>query len=243
MFRKKEVLMNKVDESGNAGGGAGLPESMKTESNTNADQGGQASGENSQGSAEGETGNVDSSNLKAEVEALRKEKESLLSKRDEILNEKKTLQQKLKEIEASKTKEALEKAEANGDIEAKLAILERELEKERTRAEEFESKEAQRREKLLMDAKKAQFLKELGADVRHPKHLQDVDWSKVIQNEDGTWNKEGLTQAVEDFRTEFGHCIKENTKESLDQSAPKGTSTRKEETFADRLKKGGSAII
>lgn len=232
-------LMNKVeDESSSAG--AGMPESMK---GNNTDAGQQpASGEKPEGSAEGKQEDVDVNSLKAELESLRKERETLLGKKDEILSEKKSLQQKLKEIEQEKTKSALEKAEASGDLEAKLAIIEKELEKERARAEEFETKETQRKEKLLMDAKKAAFLKELGADVKHPKHLQDVNWSKVIQNEDGTWNKEGISQAVEEFRTDFGHCVKESTKESLDQSAAKGATHKKDESFEDRLKKAGSAL-
>lgn len=235
MFKRSHLKMNKAGEE--AGGGTGntpdsptVPESFQApEPKAEAKP-----DETPEPKEDDKGGDQKSTEIQAKLDQAQKEKEVALA-------EKQALQKKMADIEDGKTKEELAKAEADGDLDAKVAILEKQLAKEKELGDNYQEKFEGMQTKLLMDAKKAEFIKELGADLNNAKDLDRVNWSKVIQNEDGTWNKEGVSQAVEEFRTDYAHCVKSSTKE-LDQSSAKVNTQTKELSFAERAKQGGIAL-
>jgi hypothetical protein len=237
MFKRSYRKMNKAGEEAGGGSPADFI-NAKAQEGAGQDTDGSGNATNTEGDAGSEGKGQEDIDYKAMVEQLAKEKESLVNKNQEILGKLKSTKEKVSEYEKSLVAKEKEQAEADGNTEKLLEIARAELEKERARAEELSAKEQERREKLLIDAKKAEFLKALGSELHNPSDLKDARLDLVVQNEDGSWNTDGIKQAVEDFRTNHGYKIK-STDKSLDQGAAKGATQEKELSFAERAKKAG----
>lgn len=237
MFTRNYRKMNQAGQEGGGGSPAEMVNS-KAQDGAGQESDGQANGTGTEGNAGSEGKGQDDIDYKAMYETMAKEKESLVSKNQEILGKLKSTKEKVSEYEKSLVAKEKEQAEADGNTAKLLEIAERELEKERARAEDLSTKENERREKLLIDAKKAEFLKALGSELHNPSDLKDARLDLVVQNEDGSWNTDGISQAVEDFRTNHGYKIK-SADQSLEQGAAKGAHQEKEQSFADRARKAG----
>ena len=178
---------------------------------------------------------TDEVDYKAQFEAAKAEKEALLSKNSELLGKLKGTKDQLSEIEAAKAEKIKTEAEESGQFEKLVDILKEEKASLKAQIDERETTEQTRREGLLMDAKKARFLKELGNPEFHDPSvaLDQVDWDKFVMEDEG-FNKDGVKQAVEAFRASKSYLIKSSDAE-VNSRAAEGSKQSKDD-YRDYLR-------
>lgn len=221
MFKRTYRKMNKVEETGASG------------SNTGVNDSGNAA--NTESNAESEGKETDTIDYKALYEQTEAEKAKVLAKRDELLGKLKSSKEKISEFERNLADKELKEAQADGNTEKMLEITKRELEKIKNNYQDLESKETERKEKILMDAKKQAFLKELGAELYNPKDIKDARLDLLIPDENGVFDPDGLRQAVEDYRKDYHYRIK-SVDQNPESTAARGAESKKDLTPGERMK-------
>lgn len=154
--------------------------------------------------------------FKAELQKLKEENESYKKKEQES--------HKQKLIDSNDLESLLKiEVEAKRELEAKLEAIERKQIEEKT--------------KLVKTSMKQLFMKELGSELHNP-DLADtlVQWDKFVVDEKSEigFNKDGVKQAVEDFRSKHSYLLKSGDVKLPQNSAKSGSS---KESFAERFEK------
>lgn len=168
--------------------------------------------------------------------------EAVDGKNKELLSKLKITKEKVDAIEAQKASEIMKKAEETGDLAKILEITKEELNTIKSQLADKEEKELSRKESLLKEAKTAEFIKALG-DVDffdREDALKSVNWDKFAleSDENGNpigFNKEGIKQAVEDFRTKYFYKIKSKDVQ-VPSNAAKGGKVDKQSEAQKTLK-------
>lgn len=207
-------------------------------------------GEGSAGAGGGEGSAAEGgSQTPNEVETLRSEIEKLRNHNSTLLGEVKTTKQKLKEIEDAKTSAQEEEAQKSQNFKQLFEITKEKLSKLENDVKERENREAELQKKVLKTKQEEAFKKELGSELVSDEFLKLVNWEKVVVDPTITdkieFNRDGLSQAVEEFKTKFGTSVLKTSTEAtqtttkMGQAAKGGKVANPSNSFAERAKKAG----
>ena len=186
-----------------------------------------------------ETQQTEQVDWKAKFEELQSSTEGLVKKKEELLGSVKSLKEELDGIKNQSKEQEIKAAEENGDKDKLLEFARAEVEDYKAQLEEMRTKEETRKEKLLYDAKVAEFQKRLpeGVEIFNLEDTLDkLELDKFVLEEDGKWNEVGVKQAMDKVFEKYPNHFK-GLGEGTPGHAPKGSSKDKGSSTQDRIKK------
>lgn len=184
-----------------------------------------------------------------ELKALQEKLAQLEASNQELATKLKTAettaqesQSKLNEMLKAQEQKQESEAESSGDMAKLLEIARNKISSMEADIKAREDREKEIHNKVVRAKQEEEFRKHLGAELASDVYLKLVEWDKFVldgSNEGISFNKDGVLQAVENFKKSCPEALKTANAGAMGQAAQGAVKSNPNDSFAQRAEKLG----